>query len=130
MSMDGEWISVAVALLCGVSFFLLKWSGQKQNLKRKLQIAREKREAGLKQAEQAVRCFKAEVTHYILLLKRATHNHLTTARFPSQREYFLMYFFLMIFFLLTSIFYFSLAILLLLLLRKIYCLSVYFYFPV
>ncbi|XP_017335039.1 fatty-acid amide hydrolase 1 isoform X1 [Ictalurus punctatus] len=58
--MDGEWTLVAVALLCGVSFFLLNWSRQKQNLKRKLQIARQKREAGLQQAEQAVSHFKAE----------------------------------------------------------------------
>ncbi|XP_027002568.2 fatty-acid amide hydrolase 1 isoform X2 [Tachysurus fulvidraco] len=58
--MDREWTMVALALLCGIVFFLLKWSGQKQNLERKLQTARKKREAGLKQAEQAVSHFKAE----------------------------------------------------------------------
>ncbi|GAA6101530.1 fatty-acid amide hydrolase 1 isoform X1 [Tachysurus ichikawai] len=58
--MDGEWTMVALALLCGIVFFLLKWSGKKQNLERKLQTVRKKREADLKQAEQAVSIFKAE----------------------------------------------------------------------
>ncbi|KAK3557338.1 hypothetical protein QTP70_026583 [Hemibagrus guttatus] len=61
--MDGEWTLVAVTLLCGIffwSFFQLKWSRQKQNLEKKLQTPRKKREACLKQAEEAVSHFKAE----------------------------------------------------------------------
>lgn len=71
--MDGRVTRVAVALLCGLSFFLLKWSRQKQNIKRKLQTARQKKEAGLKLAEQAVRYFKAKVTHHFVLLTNITH---------------------------------------------------------
>lgn len=89
--MDGEWTLVAVALLCGVSFFLLNWSRQKQNLKRKLQIARQKREAGLQQAEQAVSHFKAEVTHYILLLEHAIHWCLNDCTFSFSVRVFLIY---------------------------------------
>ncbi|XP_058260112.1 fatty-acid amide hydrolase 1 isoform X2 [Hemibagrus wyckioides] len=61
--MDSEWTLVAVALLCGIfcwCFFQLKWSRQKENLERKLQTARKRREACLKQAEEAVGRFKAE----------------------------------------------------------------------
>lgn len=71
--MDSEWIAVAVALLCGVGYFLVKQSEQKQNLKRKLLTARQKREAGIEQAQQAVSHFKAEVTQYVLLLKHFAH---------------------------------------------------------
>lgn len=72
--MDGGWTLVAVALLCAVfvwTFFQLKWNRQKENLERKLQTARRRREPCLKQAEEAVSHFKAEVTHYILLLTHA-----------------------------------------------------------
>ncbi|GAA6086240.1 vitamin D3 hydroxylase-associated protein-like [Tachysurus ichikawai] len=59
--MDGEWKSVAVALLCaaGVSVLLLKWREQ-QKVKRKLQKAREKREKEFGQAEKAVNRFKTQ----------------------------------------------------------------------
>ncbi|XP_026999164.2 vitamin D3 hydroxylase-associated protein-like [Tachysurus fulvidraco] len=59
--MDGEWKSVAVALLCaaGVSVLLLKWREQ-QKVKRKLQRAREKREKEVGQAEKAVNRFKTQ----------------------------------------------------------------------
>ncbi|KAF5897062.1 vitamin D3 hydroxylase-associated protein-like, partial [Clarias magur] len=59
--MEGEWRSVAVALLCaaGVSVFLLKWR-EKQQVKRKLQRAREKREKEIKQADKAIRSFKTQ----------------------------------------------------------------------
>ncbi|XP_053492952.1 vitamin D3 hydroxylase-associated protein [Ictalurus furcatus] len=59
--MDAEWKGVAVSLFCVacVSVFLLKWR-ELQNLKRKLQRAREKREKELGQAEKAVSCFKTQ----------------------------------------------------------------------